>query len=242
MTIMEELVHSINNIAEIMKRGTPTWLSMIVAFVPILLTIVTIVLSCRMDKNSKELQKIIHNRDVYVQSRQDILSIYDAFSEALLTLGKYGAVRMVFANETGAVTWYQEIENRLIEITKACNKAKLLFDDRDLINQLESSRNTFQQIRDCISRYMYNNTYVQVLQEARISVSRQFGIMVNDVANMMQNTAAREQLFILCENENTKEISKHIDAFIRLTADDQFDSKFKKYIKIYELSENVIGN
>lgn len=107
---MDGLVLSINNIAEILKNGTPAWLSVIVAFVPILLTIVTIVLSYRMDKNSKGLQKMIHNRDVYVQSRQDILSIYDAFSEAQITLCKYGTVEMIFANEFSASSWCQEFD------------------------------------------------------------------------------------------------------------------------------------
>ena len=234
---MDGLIQSVNNITEVLKNGTPAWLSTIGAFIPILLSIVTICLSCRMDKNSKKLQKMIHNRDVYLQSRQDILSIYDAFSEAQIILCKYGTVEMAFANENIAFTWCQEIDNRHIEINKACNKAKLLFNDKELTKHLDSLCDTFQQIRDCVSRYMYNNTYLQVLQEARTSVSRQFGILSNDVACIMQNTAAREQLYKLCKNENTKEIAMHIESFLQLTNDELFDQKFRKYLTIVELSE-----
>lgn len=234
---MDELVQSINSIVEIMKNGAPVWITWLSAFAPVLLTVISIVVSCRMDKQNRELQRTIHDRDAYIQSRQDILSIYNVFSEAQNVLCKYGSVEMVFTNEQNTLIWVQEVNIANIEISKAYNKAELLFSDEKLINLLDSARKTFQEIRDCVSRYVYNNTYLQVLQDARQSLSSQFSTL----PNMMYSTAAREQLVKLCENDNTREITKSIESYSKAISDDEYEKKFREYIILQELPNKLNG-
>lgn len=233
---MEELVQSITLLAEKMESKTPIWVSIIVSLVPIILTVLTIIISYRNEKHNKELQKLIHNRDVFIQSRQDILSIYNAYSEALFCVHRYENVETVFIDEQTTYLWNQEINNTLAEVFKSCDKAKLLFDDKDLTDYLTDVRNKYQEICCCVSRYVYNNTFIQVLQNARSAVSTQFAIPANNPFAILQNTPAREQLIKLCTNENTREISKHISTFSDMMSDEKFDSKFKKYLLIRELS------
>lgn len=233
---MEELIQSINNIAEALKNGTPAWVTIISGLAPIVLTVITIILSMRMNKQNKELQRLIHNRDVKNQSRQDILSIYNAFSEALKTLQLYGTVETIFSHEQSVMFWSQEINNKERDIIKACDKAKLMFSDKDLIDCLLQAMNAYHEICICVSRYVYNGTYLQVLQSAKTSIAAQFGMATN-VAAVYLNTASREQLIKMCENENTREITKRIKIYTDLMDDDKFDVKFKKYLEIKELTE-----
>ena len=55
---MEEIVAAINNVAESLKNSTPAWVSVVGVLVPIVLTVVSIILSVRMDKNNQQMQKM----------------------------------------------------------------------------------------------------------------------------------------------------------------------------------------
>ena len=245
---MEELVQSVNNITEALKSGTPAWITIIAGLAPIFLTVITIIVSICMDKKNRELQelihkqntelqRLIHNRDVFNQSRHDILDIYNAFSESAKSIQIYGTVETIFSNEQSAIFWNQEINNKKSEIIKACDKAKLLFGDQELMECLLKAQTAYQEICTCASRYIYNNTYMQVLQNARTGTASQFGPVAYDIAGLAINTAARECLIKLCENENTREIAQKIKAFIDLVNEDRFDKLFKKYLEIKELTE-----
>ena len=70
---MDEIIKSLDNIADAINGDALAMcLSIIFAVVPIVLTIITIVLSVRMDKQNKKLQKAIADRDTVNQTRQCI--------------------------------------------------------------------------------------------------------------------------------------------------------------------------
>lgn len=247
---MEELINSVNSIAEALKSGTPAWVTIIAGFAPIILTIITIILSYRMDIRNRELQKMIHkqntelqqllhNRDALNQSRQDILSVYNAFSEALLTVQSYGAVENVFSNEQITYTWCQELTTRKKEVLKAFDKAKLLLNDKELTDYLEKVREKYMDVYNCIARYTYNNLHTETLKSARMSIMPQYGNGVYDLTWLAMNPTARDQIIKLCENVNTKEINEKIKQFSEMLSDDKFDYRFKKYIEIKELAEKA---
>ena len=129
---MDEVIEVLNRIAENLHAGVPAWVTIIGAIAPIILTIITIVLSVQIHRQNKNLQKMIHNRDVINQSRKEILSVYNAFSTSLLTLQKCGSVEGVFSSEYGTYQWNQEIMDSRIEVINACNTANLLLDDKAL--------------------------------------------------------------------------------------------------------------
>lgn len=247
---MEELVNSVNGIAEALKSGIPAWVTILAGLAPILLTIITIILSYRMDRRNRELQKMIHkqntelqqmihNRDAFIQSRQEILSIFNAFSESLLTLRNYGSAETVFSNEQTTWNWCQELAIRRNEIIKAFDKAKLLFNEKDLVDCLEKARDKFLDIYTCITRYTYNNLNNQTLLNARARVAAQYGSDVHNPGWLAMSPAAREELIKQCENENTKEINAKINQFSEMLSYENCDIKFKKYLEIKELTEKA---
>ena len=76
---MEELIKAINNVAEACGEALPRWASIAGIVAPIILTVITIYLSLRMDKQNKKLQKMLSDRDTINQTRECILNIYNSF-------------------------------------------------------------------------------------------------------------------------------------------------------------------
>lgn len=235
---MDELVRSINNIADILKKQSPEYVSIIMAVVPVLLTIITIILSWRMDRQNKKLQKMIHNRDILNQYRQDILLIYNTYSEAWINLVRYGSVEKIFIHEQTTYNWNQEINNMIIEVARASDKAELLLDDKELTGYLVSLRDDYKEICICVSRYIYNNTFSQVLQNALSTVASKNGVLGSNANYLAQNPVTQEQLIKLCENENTREIAQKIKSFSDKMTDEKFDSMFRKYLQFHEISDD----
>ena len=76
---MEELIKAINSVAEACGEALPRWASIAGIVAPIILTVITIYLSLRMDRQNKKLQKMLSDRDTINQTRECILNIYNSF-------------------------------------------------------------------------------------------------------------------------------------------------------------------
>lgn len=83
---MDELIRALEQIADAIYGDTFSivW-SIIFTVIPILLTVTTIVLSVRMDRQNQKLQKMIADRDAINQTRQCILDIYITHTWMLFT-------------------------------------------------------------------------------------------------------------------------------------------------------------
>ncbi len=232
---MEEITNALNRIAENLHTGVPAWVTIIGAIAPIILTIITIVLSIQIHKQNKKLQKMIYNRDVINQSRKEVLSIYNAFSTSLLTLQKYGPVEGVFSSEYGTYQWNQEIMGSRIEVINACNTANLLIDNKDLTDYLEKLRDLFSEISNDASRYIYSGIHNNTRAEAISRVAKQYGVTESDVLSPYASPSMKDQLMKECKNSFTKEISDKIETYSKLIEDKSFSLLFEKYIKIIQL-------
>ncbi len=158
---MKETIEALNGIAAAIEGVFPSWVTAIEAFAPIVLTVITIILSVRMDKQNKRLQRELHNRDVSSQARHDILEIYDAFCQTLFVLKKRGPVAAIFSNMTVLSIWIQELCDASIKTYMACDRSKLLLDDKELTEYL---------------RYLtqkYDEIYTSILSYTNSSVSSQ---------------------------------------------------------------------
>lgn len=139
---MDEIVAALNSIAESLTNdGLPFWLTVIDIILPIILTTITIVLSIRMDKQNKKLQKQIHNRDVANQTRQTVLDIFQSYYNAFTVLQQVGDnVASVFVSDQSYYQWGLAVEASSKDVTLALNKAKLLLgDDTELVDYLRKS-------------------------------------------------------------------------------------------------------
>ena len=120
------------------------WLSRFSEISPIILTVITILLSIKMHCDNKILQKNISRRDTINQTRECILDIYNAFFEAFHLAGIANQfVPNIFVSEESYYRWSLDVESKSKQVMYAYNKAKLLFDDEELITALKEGFHAF---------------------------------------------------------------------------------------------------
>lgn len=234
---MKETIEALNSIAAAIKGGIPSWVTAIEAFTPIVLTVITIILSVRMDKQNKKLQRELHNRDVSSQARHDILEIYDAFCQTLFVLKKRGPVAAIFANLNETSIWIQELSDTSIKAYAAYNRSKLLIDDKGLTEYLHLLTDKYDEIYTAISEYIYSGVPFQIIQNAFNSLhipQNNTGVF----SPLLTDISLKNQFIQMCDNEITKNIQNKITEYAGLLSDDAFDVRLKKYLAIKEfLSE-----
>ena len=82
---MNEIANVLREISD--KMGyTPTWISIIGIFVPILLSVLVLVMQILHQKSNKDLQKRIYNHEVDLKLFDSILDIYKVFSKSVDSL------------------------------------------------------------------------------------------------------------------------------------------------------------
>lgn len=233
---MEELVSAVDRIADSPGSNLPLWASIAGLVVPIILTIVTIVLSVRMDRQNKQLQIVLSNRDMINQTRQCVLDIYNAYLTALnITYQANGNVAEIFVSDQYYYRWEQDVRNADVAIIGAYNRAKLMLEDEALITEIEKARNAFSQLAKAISSYIYTGIPSQIITNAWAKFSVQHSVQIGNYYALTQNRVLGEDFSKLCETSYTKDIQNKMSAYIEIVGTDAFDKVFKKYVQIKEL-------
>lgn len=232
---MEELVQAVNRIAA-SNSTIPLWLSLVGLIVPIVLTIVSICLSFRMDKQNKELQKLIANRDMVNQSRETVLGFYISYLSARDLLGRSCSnVADIFTSDQSYYNWSKEIDNACSSIIYSYNKAKLMLDDQELLSQMKKGFDAFAQLNANIKIYIGSGIPSQTIANAWTQFTQQYTVLAGDYYVLFQNRVLGEAFAKLCETSYTKDIQACATRFNAVIDCDDFDAPFKKYVQIKEL-------
>ena len=232
---MDEIIKSLDNIADAINGDALTMcLSIIFAVVPIVLTIITIVLSVRMDKQNKKLQKAIADRDTVNQTRQCVLDIYNAYLDAFHLTGQAnGNVLDIFVSDQSYYTWANDVENKNREIMYAYNRAKLMLNDPQLIETLKNGFNAFSALNDSVKSYIFTGTPSRTIQNAWYTFSQSHpNIQIGNYYALAQDSVLGNEFRKLCSNTYTDGIQKNIEVYMAVVGSDDFDEKFKKYLQI----------
>ena len=233
---MDELVVAVNKVAESLQSASPAWISAVSIIVPTVLTILSIVLSVRMDKNNEKLQKMLANRDMLNQTRQCVLEIYNAYFNGFHILAQAnGNVAEIFVADQSYYHWALDIEKNSKEIAQAYNRAKLLMEDATLLKQLSDAQAAFFALEQAVKSYIYTGIPSQTITNAWAQFSNQYSIPPGNYYALFQNRSLGEAFSKMCETTYTKDIQEKATAYLELVKKDQFDEPFKKYIQIKEL-------
>lgn len=235
---MDEIVTALNSIAESLTNdGLPFWLTVIDIILPIILTTITIVLSIRMDKQNKKLQKQIHNRDVANQTRQAVLDIFQSYYNAFTVLQQVGDnVASVFVSDQSYYQWGLAVEASSKDVTLALNKAKLLLgDDTELVDYLRKSWLAFSDVNRTVNTYINTGIASQTVGMAWGTFQQKYNIPCGNYFALLQNPSLAEEFKKMCDNSYTQDIQRKIEVYMDLVTDDEFDGRLKKYIQILEL-------
>ena len=238
---MNEIVSSLNQIAEAIKGD---WISIVISIVStiatIVLTCLSIWLTCRMDKQNKQLQILISNRDNQNQTRQIVVDIYNAYLDAFYYVGRLeNAVADIFVSDQSYLTWAKEIEQKRKDLTYAYNKAILLFDDNELTDCLGKGLDAFSAIKNITDTYitlgLANQTIINAWNNFCINHP---SIQAGDYLSLLQNPVWGDEFRKMCSNSYTESIQDAIGKFMSIVACDEFDDKFKSYVKIEKIKED----
>lgn len=232
---MDEIIRSLDQIADAINgNALTTSLSIIFAVVPIVLTIITIILSVRMEKQNQKLQKMIADRDTINQIRQCILDIYNAYLDAFhLACQSNGNVHDIFVSDQSYYTWAKDIDNKNKEIMCAYNRAKVILDDSDLLETLKNGFDAFAILNGSISNYIFTGIPTRTIQNAWCAFSQSHpNIRACDYYSLSQDSVMADEFRKLCSNTYTNVIQKNIEAYMAVVGSDDFDEKFKKYLRI----------
>lgn len=233
---MDELIKAINNVSEACNNSLPLWVSVVNIIVPILLTIVTIILSVRMDRQNKGLQKELSNRDMANQTRGNILDFYNSFYKGLnVVLQAKENVAEVFISEQSFYKWAIEIESVNTEILRSFNQAKLMLDDKEILGQMRSAKEEFSRLYTAVSYYVSSGIPSQTILNAWNEFKKQYDIQVGDYYKLLLNSEQKEAFVILCKNSYTINIESLIQRYIDVVGSNNFDEPFKKYVQIKKL-------
>lgn len=233
---MEELVNAVNRLADSIGGTLPLWASVAGLVVPIILTVVTIILSVRMDRQNKQLQKTLSNRDTVNKTRQCVLDIYNSYLTALnLAAQSNGNVAEIFVSDQSYYRWAQDIEMADTNIMRMFNQAKLMIQDGELLKQIRNARDAFSQLTIAIKAYIYTGIPSQTVANAWAQFSPKYGIQGGNYFALMQNRTLAETFTKLCETSYTRDIQSKIERYIEVVGCDAFDEPFKKYVQINEI-------
>ena len=233
---MEELIKAINSVAEACGEALPRWASIAGIVAPIILTVITIYLSLRMDRQNKKLQKMLSDRDTINQTRECILNIYNSFYTGLDIVLKAGSdVGEVFTSDQSYYLWAQSIENANADIFRSFNQAKLMVDDDDLINQLREAKDIFSRLHVAVNHYISTGIPAQMINNAWMKISSQGNIQPGNYYALLQNRVLHEEFLSSCKTGYTHNIQGILEEYRNCVGKDTFDKPFRKYVQIKEL-------
>ena len=232
---MDEIIKSLDKIADAINGDAlTTCLSIIFAVVPSALTIITIVLSVRMDKQNQKLQKAIADRDTVNQTRQCILDIYNAYLDAFHLAGQAsGNIPDIFVSDQSYYTWANDIDNKSKEIMYAYNRAKLMLNDLQLLETLKNGFDAFSALNGAVKSYIFTGTPTRTIQNAWCTFCQSHpNIQPGNYYALLQDSIMANEFRKLCSNTYTDGIQKNIEMYMAVVGNDDFDGKFKKYLQI----------
>lgn len=234
---MEEIVRELQKISEILLQNqTPVWLTYLSSLGPLILTGISVFIACRQHKQNQNLQKQIANRDSANLLRQNVLEVYNAYFNGLRVVDQaVGNVVDVFASPQSLQQWTFELQKAHETMSCSYNQAKLMFDDVQLLQALETSFNNFNDLYICVNQYYHSGLPIVVMNNAWAAVSLKYMINAGDYVTLSQNIQAMEEFWGLCDNRHIQDIRSLMKTFKVSVEDKTFDEHFKKYIRMNQL-------
>lgn len=236
-SLMEELVGAVNQIVDILEGNKLSFVtSVIFALVPILLTVISIFLSIRMDKQNKALQKMIADRDSRNQTRQIILEIYNAFFTGFkIAYQAKDNIEDIFISDQSYYKWATDLETAYNSIAQMYNQAKILIKDNDFIASLKKAFDTFGTLNLSVNQYIVTGIPSQMINNAWQKFYTEHQIFYGNYYSLIQNRSLYEEFRKLCKTTYTDEIQKNLKNYINIVNTNEFEGQFKNYISIQQL-------
>ncbi len=235
----EKIIEALDKIADAIDSNE--WVTILISIIaiiaPLILTIISICLSIRMDKNNKDLQRQIHNRDVDNQTRQLFMDIYSSFSKATNT-----AINLKKANELLAFNtdnrFYNDLCSAGQEMEYSFDKFKLLNDgtdnDKRLLGYLSDYIDAYSDLYNEITNYLQNPLYKQHIDDAWAKAATH-GILYPNFFSIMLNSNFKNEFIASFKDQYTDTISQKAEKVTSIFQQEELAQLFIEHIKIKKI-------
>ena len=235
----ERIIEALDRIADAIDSNE--WVTILISIIaiiaPLILTIISICLSIRMDKNNKDLQRQIHNRDVDNQTRQLFMDIYSSFSKATNT-----AINLKKANELLAFNtdnrFYNDLCSAGQEMEYSFDKFKLLNDgtdnDKRLLGYLSDYIDAYSDLYNEITNYLQNPLYKQHIDDAWAKAATH-GILYPNFFSIMLNSNFKNEFIAFFKDQYTDTISQKAEKVTSIFQQEELAQLFIEHIKIKKI-------
>ena len=239
---MEEIVQKLDELKNIIENNSiPKCLEILGVIVPIIISLVVFGVSSHQFSINKKLQTQISNRDIKAQMHTNFLKMYDDIAFAQNLVGTSGKrCEKILANFDvnsyfiTAPAWVSSLANSAGNLCQASNRVKIFLSDEDkeFKNIIINIWKKYEQLIIKISSYYYDGKANYNAQNAWDKINKIYGIPQWTYAGFIANYKAYEDYINLCTNDETQEINKLIEEFLKLFDYDKFDVYFEKYLRI----------
>lgn len=244
---MEELIQKIDELVKVLKKNAmPVWASIILAIVPIAISVVVLIMTLRQNKQNKKLQEEISNknaelqitiskRECAVQMHNDFLKIYEGFCSAQHALNRVGRhVVDTFYNPSDALSWLNSYIEDFNVLIKSYDMAVLLLpkDENNFRDILENILNEHRSIVKQIKNYLDSNEYLTSIENAWNIINSNYNIKKHEYLALVTNRQAYKDFIKLSITETLTEINEHKKRIRDLYTYEKFDVFFAPYVRI----------
>ena len=172
---------------------------------PISLTLGSLRLNYKTNKQNEKLKKNLHNRDVKNQTRRIIINIYNSFLDALNVseLANHN-VATIFIALQYIQSWSTAVFNINTFIVRSFNQANIILDDSEMIACLEKFTKSFADLSKVVSQYVNTSMPSSAIQVAWNKINQQNSrkytqlLGIYDYNLLSQNPLDLEELKKMC--------------------------------------------
>ena len=235
----EKIIEALDKIADAIDSNE--WVTILISIIaiiaPLILTIISIRLSIRMDKNNKDLQRQIHNRDVDNQTRQLFIDIYTSFSKATNIAISLKKAEEVLAFNTDN-RFYNDLCSAGQDMQTSFDMFRLLNDgttnDKKLLDFLLDYNASYHELFDEITNYLQNPLYAQHISNAWRKVTI-YGIQYQSFNSLMINPNAKNEFVATFKDPYIEAISQKAEKVVSIFQQEEVAKLFIEHIKINKM-------
>lgn len=166
---MERFIKIANDILPETTDGVPTWLSIANIVASLLLTIVTIIVTIKINTNNQKFQKQIYNHDLFNQARQLIIDTYSSYhNAATFLLSEKDSLTAIFSEYDRYTKWASDFVDNMNDCFKKYNQLLLILNDKDndLMIYLVNCNAHFIELNTSINAYITSGTPQKMIENA----------------------------------------------------------------------------
>ena len=227
---MDDLLCEFANV--VCNQNTPSWLSYIEVFIPILISVVVLIVTVCQHQQNKNVRNILYEKEKTFQMHTEVLKIYTAYEDLYDFLTLHNDLIQIFSVDKNLSNYYEKLREIGLSINHANDHAKLIFTDKEIVTVLENVRKHLASYIKAFVIFSLSEKRAESQEKAWKYVNQNYTIKKEDYWGLRKNNQAWRDFSKLWKDEDFLELEKMLKNMDSLFSDEAFDKYFAPYLKI----------